>query len=214
VYGPGVFECRHRPFALPPGLESALASAYAEPQRAYHDATHIAELLRWFDRVADDPGWRAPADVYTAILFHDAVYVPGAKDNEARSADWARRAIAEHALPASADRVAELIELTAQHGSLEAATGDAALFLDADMAILGAPSDAYRTYAGNVRREYAKVPAAAYRAGRGAFLKALVVKPRIYFTDHFRDLLDRQARQNLADELATLDSGALDSPPP
>lgn len=212
MYGPGVFECRHRPFLLPPALESALASAYAEPQRAYHDATHIAELLRWFDGVADEPGWQAPADVYTAILFHDAVYVPGAKDNEARSAEWARRAIAEHTLPADAAHVAHLIELTAQHGTLEAATGDAALFLDADMAILGAPADRYREYARQVRREYATVPAAAYRAGRGAFVKALGAKPRIYFTDHFRGLLDRQARENLADELTTLASGALDSP--
>ncbi len=212
MYGRGVFECRHRPFPLPPALESALAAAYGEPQRAYHDATHIAELLDWFDRIADEPGWSIPADVYTAMLLHDAVYVPGAKDNEARSADWARRAIAEHALPARADHVAELIELTAQHGKLEAATGDAALFLDADMAIIGAPIDRYREYARQVRREYAMVPADAYRAGRGAFLEALVLKPRIYFTDDFHDRLNLQARLNVADEIATLRSGALDQP--
>jgi len=125
---------------LPDALASDLASAYSEPHRAYHNTTHIAELLGWFDRVADAPGWQVPADVYTAILFHDAVYAPGAKDNEARSADWARRAIASHGLPANADRVAEMIDLTAQHGKLETATGDAALFLDADMAIVGSPA--------------------------------------------------------------------------
>jgi predicted metal-dependent HD superfamily phosphohydrolase len=197
---------------LPDALASDLATAYGQPHRAYHNPTHIAELLGWFDRVADSPGWQVPADVYAAILFHDAIYVPGAKDNEARSAEWARRAITDNALPANADRVAEMIELTAQHGKLESATGDAALFLDADMAIVGAPTDRYRQYAREVRREYSMVPATAYRAGRGAFLATVAKKPRIYFTEHFHGLLDAQARANVADELATLQTGALDVP--
>jgi predicted metal-dependent HD superfamily phosphohydrolase len=210
VYRHRVFECRHRPLVLPDVLVAELTAAYGEPHRAYHDATHIAALLDWFDRIADAPGWAAPSDVYAAIVFHDAIYVPSVKDNEAQSAAWARRAIAEHALPANADRVAELIDLTAKHGTLESAAGDAALFLDADMSIIGAPVDVYRQYARNVRREYSNVPAAAYRAGRGAFLDALAHKPRIYFTDYFHTQLNLQARLNIADEIATLQSGALD----
>lgn len=189
-----------------------LAVAYGEPHRAYHNADHIAEVLGWFDRVADGTGWQAPSDVYTAIVFHDAIYAPGTKDNEARSAEWARRAISEHALPVRADRVAELIELTAQHGTLETATGDTGLFLDADMAIVGAPIERYRAYAQQIRREYASIPAAAYRAGRAGFLEALARKPRIYFTDEFHERLDARARLNLADEIATLQSGGLDQP--
>ena len=207
-----MFECRHQPLSLPTPLVTELAAAYGEPHRAYHNATHIAEVLGWFDRVAESTGWQAPSDVYTAIVFHDAIYEPGAKDNEARSAQWARRAISEHGLPASADRVAELIELTAQHGTLETATGDTGLFLDADMAIVGAPIERYRAYAKEIRREYASIPAAAYRAGRGTFLEALAKKPRIYFTDEFHQRLNMQARLNLADELATLQAGALDEP--
>lgn len=205
-----MFECRHQPLQLPDALVDALARAYGEPHRAYHNATHIAELLRWFDVVAEGPGWQRPAEVYLAILFHDAIYDPAAKDNEARSAAWARRAIAEHALPADADNVAELIELTARHGRLESAIGDAALFLDADMSIIGAAIDAYREYARQIRREYAAVPADAYRAGRGAFVAALAQKSRIYFSDFFHTRLDLQARLNLADELARLGGGELD----
>jgi predicted metal-dependent HD superfamily phosphohydrolase len=205
-----VFECRHAPYALPASLAAELTTAYSEPQRAYHNMTHIAELLRWFDVVGDGPGWRAPADIYTTLLFHDAIYVPTAKDNEATSAAWARRAIAEHALPADADAVAHLIELTAQHGNLETASGDNALFLDSDMAILGSDAVRYRAYASEVRREYSMVPAPAYRAGRGAFLAAVLGKPRLYFTAFFHDKLDAQARTNLAAEQALLASGALD----
>lgn len=194
----------HAPFALPAPLATELAVAYGAPQRAYHNATHIAELLRWFDTVAAGPRWQQPAEVYTAILFHDAIYVPGAKDNEAKSADWARRAIVEARLPADANRVAELINLTAQHGKLETAAGDTALFLDSDMAIVGTEIDVYRAYAQQIRREYAAVPAEAYRAGRRAFVEGLANKPRIFFSDYFHQRLNARARLNLADELASL----------
>lgn len=53
----GVFGCRHCPLALPPEVVHGLAARYAEPQRAYHTASHIAEVLRWFDWVADRTGW-------------------------------------------------------------------------------------------------------------------------------------------------------------
>lgn len=209
-YGHAVFECSHAPYALPAPLLAALTAAYSEPHRAYHNASHITELLRWFDVVATQHGWSRPADIYTTVLFHDAIYVPAAKDNEARSAEWARQAIAEHGLPADSDAVAHLIELTARHGSLDAASGDDALFLDSDMAILGAPSEAYVEYARQVRREYSSVPAPDYRAGRGAFLASVLGKPRIYFTAFFHDRLDARARANLAAEQALLASGALD----
>ena len=75
-----VFECRHRPIALPVGLEGSLAAAYREPHRRYHDGNHVAEVLGWYDRVADDVGWRQPVEVYLAIVFHDAIYQPGATD--------------------------------------------------------------------------------------------------------------------------------------
>ena len=162
--------------------------------------------MRSFSPPAVSPSQRKnePAEVYAAILFHDAIYIPGAKDNEARSAEWARRAIAAAQLTASAERVAELIELTAQHGKLESATGDSALFLDSDMAIVGTDPDAYREYAQQIRREYAAIPADLYRAGRRAFVASVAQKPRIFFSDYFHERLDAQARQNLRDEAASL----------
>jgi predicted metal-dependent HD superfamily phosphohydrolase len=199
-----VFQCRYAPYALPAQLAAELQAAYSEPHRAYHNIDHIASMLRWFDDVAHNVGWQQPADVYTAILFHDAVYVPGAHDNESRSAEWARHAIASHRLPANAAHVVELIELTAKHGKLEFAHGDAALFLDADLSILGSQLQAYRAYADQIRMEYSRVPANEYRAGRRAFIESFARKQRIYFTDYFHMLLDSPARANLADELSRL----------
>jgi predicted metal-dependent HD superfamily phosphohydrolase len=202
-----MFGCRHQPLRLPDALVAELAAAYGEPHRAYHNATHIAELLRWFDRVADDIGWHQPAEVYLAILFHDAIYNPAAKDNEARSAAWARSADltgGELGPGVAVDRarVAELIELTARHGSLTTADHDAALFLDSDMAVVGSAAEAFTGYDAAIATEYAHVPHDRYRAGRRAFLGMLAAKPRIFYTDYFHARLDAQARENIARALA------------
>lgn len=188
-----MFQCRHLPFALAPELVATLATAYAEPQRAYHTAAHIAEVLGWFDVVADEVGWTDPSAVYAAIVFHDAVYVPGAKDNEARSAAWC---LAE----GFSKRSARLIELTARHGGLAPGEVDAeaALFLDCDMAILAADPAAFAEYDRQIAFEYQHVPREAYRAGRRAFLAGVLAKPRIFLSDYFHAKLDARARANLA----------------
>jgi predicted metal-dependent HD superfamily phosphohydrolase len=198
VYRDAVFACRHQPLTVAPDVERALAAAYGEPHRAYHTAAHIAEVLRWFDVVADAVGWQHPADVYVAILFHDAIYDPLAKDNEARSADLARR------LVAASDRSCELIRLTARHGSVDTADHDAALFLDCDTAILGAPAGEFDAYDADIAREYSVVPPEAYRAGRRAFLISLAARPRIFLSDFFHSRLDAAARANLARKLGTV----------
>lgn len=202
-----MLSCRTAPLALPTSLSVDILARYGETHRAYHDAAHIAEVLDWFDIVAEGPtGWRQPAEVYVAILFHDIVYVPGAKDNERRSAALARTHAA--ALGVDADRVAHLIELTARHGQLApedvAGDPDAAMFLDADMAILGAAPGAFDAYDANIRFEFSDVPLDAYRAGRAAFLAGVLGKPRIYLSTAFHSLLDTHARTNLSRALALL----------
>jgi predicted metal-dependent HD superfamily phosphohydrolase len=204
-----VFGCRHAPLSLPADVERALAAAYGEPHRAYHNATHIAEVLRWYDRVADEAGWRDPAAVYLAVLFHDAVYDPLARDNEARSAELAQR------LAGAPPRTADLILLTARHGSLSPAdferdpddpgkslARDAAHFLDCDTAILGAPPAEFDAYDAAIAAEYRAVPADAFRAGRRAFLAGQLARPRIFLSPLFHALLDAAARANLARAVA------------
>jgi predicted metal-dependent HD superfamily phosphohydrolase len=195
-----MFGCRRAPLTLGPETLHALAVAYAEPHRAYHTAAHIAEVLGWYDQVADEVGWRDPAAVYLAALFHDAVYDPLAKDNEARSVELARRLAAGACTPAQLDRSVELILLTARHGAVDPAAldADAAHFLDCDTAILGAAPDAFDAYDAAVAIEYRQVPEAMYRAGRRAFLTAMLARPRIFSSDLFHARLDAAARQNLA----------------
>lgn len=197
-----MFGCRHAPLALPAPVVTELVHRYGEPHRAYHTGDHIAAVLRWFDVVAEGPGWDAPSDVYLAIVFHDAIYDATRHDNEARSAELAA------SLAGASVRAQDLVRLTARHGSLVAADvahdRDAGHFLDSDMAILGAPADEFDRYDAAVRVEYGHVPDAAYRAGRGAFLHKVAALPRIYFTALFHARLDEAARANVARAIARL----------
>ena len=50
--------------------------------RAYHDFMHVREVLHHYADVAVGPGWTQPVEVYLAVLYHDAIYQPGRKDND------------------------------------------------------------------------------------------------------------------------------------
>lgn len=194
------------PLALPGGQLAALEAAYAEPARAYHHVGHVAEVLRHYGEVACGPGWRRPREVALAVLYHDAVYVPGRSDNEARSARLAATEV-ERWLPGEGidvARVAGLIELTARHGSFMpgdftgADAGDTRHFLDCDMAILGAAPEVFDAYDAGIAEEYSRVvPKWIYRRKRRQFLASLLDRERIFLSDFFHLRLEVRARANL-----------------
>lgn len=194
------------PLALPDAQWQALRAAYAAPPRAYHHFGHVQAVLAQFRDVAAGPGWHRPAEVWLAVLYHDAVYVPGRKDNEARSADLATGHIgATWPSPTvDAGRVSELILLTARHGGLAPADAgdgrdgeDARLFLDCDMAILGAPRQDFAAYDRAIAEEYSAVPRWLYRIKRRQFFRHVLSSERIFLSDHFHARLDAAARENL-----------------
>jgi predicted metal-dependent HD superfamily phosphohydrolase len=189
----GGFAARHAPRAIAPEVERVLVAAYAEPHRVYHGAAHITDVLRWFDVVGDEVGWRDAAAVYLAVVLHDAVYEPARRDNEARSARLASE------LGRAPERTGELIRLTTRHGSIEPdeVDPDAAHFLDCDTAILGASSAEFDAYDAAIAAEYRHLPGEVFRAGRDDFLGRLLARPQIFLTELFRARLERAARANL-----------------
>ena len=185
----------------PARLFAQLASAYAEPRRAYHNAHHIADCLEQLDSARALA--QRPDEVETAMWFHDAVYDPRAKDNEARSAAWAVQALAEAEIANdNAERVAALILATKHDREPDGADG--ALLLDVDLSILGREPEAFAAYDRAIRKEYAWVPEADYRAGRAAILESFLRRPVIYRTEFFRNRLEAQARDNLQSCIARL----------
>lgn len=182
-----------------------LCRRYREPTRHYHTLEHVAEMLGWLEILRGHA--ERPALVAWAIWFHDAVYDPTRRDNEAQSAALAGRMLPPLGLTTSdCERVCELVMGTAQHHAQEA-DGDLALFLDLDLAILGMPEERYEAYTQQVRAEYAFVPPATFCAKRADLVAAWLHRPQLYFTEVGRTLFERPARENLARELHVLEKG-------
>lgn len=179
-----------------------LVAAHTEPHRHYHTLTHVAEMLRVVGRLAD--GARDVEAIQLAVWFHDSVYDPKAKDNEARSADLMAASLVPFNLRAGLiDSVRELILATA-HTSVASTDADTMILLDADLAILSADEWRYVRYADAIRQEYSWVDDEAYRAGRTAVLKSFLNREKIYQTERFHSLGEEPARRNLNWEIDRL----------
>jgi predicted metal-dependent HD superfamily phosphohydrolase len=145
---------------------------------------------------------RRPAEVELALWFHDAEYDPQRRDNEERSAEWARASVlAAGCAPEVAQRVADLVLATRTH-TVAGDDADAALLLDIDLAILAAAPGRFADYERQIRLEYAHVPDDAFRTGRAKVLRGFLQRERIYRTEPFHAALEARARANLAASLA------------
>ncbi|BAL92922.1 hypothetical protein AMIS_77020 [Actinoplanes missouriensis 431] len=181
-----------------------LLGRWAEPQRHYHDVTHLAAVLDVVDRfehLAPNPD-----RVRLAAWLHDAVYDPRALGdaNERDSAEFAEGLLLSLGAPDEvAAEVARLVGLTAGHAT-EDDDPDGELLCDADLSILAADTERYEQYTSAIRREYAHVPDDAFRAGRTRVLTELLKLPSIYRHSEIRAEWEERAQANLTAELAEL----------
>lgn len=184
--------------------EAGLVRRYREPHRRYHDVNHLIEVIDHTRRFAA-PAIAPPVTVLAA-WYHDAVYEPSAAGaaNEEASARLAEAEL--HDLAVDAQAVAEvgrLVRLTAAH-DVSRDDAAAALLIDADLAILGAPRKRYQRYVDGIRAEYHAVDDERWAVGRSAVLSGLLGRARIYATTTAHTTLDAAARANMTWELATL----------
>lgn len=190
------------PLAIPNAMVLTVRAAYESPPRSYHSFEHIEEVLGHWLKFDAQRLWQHRAETWLAILYHDAVYEPGRRDNEALSAALARHEIESH-LPVGSvdiDRVCSLIEMTARHGRLrpQDLDADARLFLDCDMAVLGAKPERFQAYDRAIGEEYRdSLPAWLFRFNRRRFLKRLLESPRIYLSEPGAALWEKPARENI-----------------
>ena len=192
--------------SVPPTLLAKLRERHAGPQRHYHDWSHVEALLGHAGKLGD--AIHDGDAVLYAILFHDAVYDPRAKDNER---DSARLLLDETPpiAPASLDLAHRMILATEGHVMPDASGQDAqdiAHFLDMDLAILGASDERFDIYEDQIRREYAHVPEDAFRKGRAGVLRGFAARERLFFSQWGLDRFEARARNNLARSLAALAS--------
>jgi predicted metal-dependent HD superfamily phosphohydrolase len=177
---------------------------YDEPHRHYHNRVHLREMFDVAQQLALD---LTPVQSL-AILFHDAVYVPGAPRgaNEGLSAQLLRLYAAN--LDASlVDRAAGVVIDTADH---VAHSDEAEAVLDLDLLRLAVPPPDFERYSREVFAEQRPlIPLADegqawryFEERRAPFFERLLDRDAIYGLPVFYDRFEERARENLRRELA------------
>lgn len=185
--------------------------AYSEAHRRYHTLKHIDHLLQQLDSafsavsVGASPAASAPSkELLLAALYHDVVYDTTRFDNEEQSAFLLGDLLSAcDGVSLDISRIQEMIRATKHSGDFEPADEETKLLLDADMSILGTEKASYDDYVRNVRFEYRHVSDELWKYHRVRFLIACLKSTRIFYSSYF-STLEKQARQNIADEALSL----------
>ncbi|CAM2167774.1 Metal-dependent HD superfamily phosphohydrolase [Paraburkholderia sacchari] len=169
-----------------------LARRYGEPGRYYHTLRHVRRCLRYFDLARHAMERRDVVEL--ALWCHDVIYVPGARDNEQRSADWMRRWADDRMV--MRERICEAI-LATRHTRVPVEL-DSRFACDIDLAALGAPRRRFQEDGMRLRAERADLDDRAYALQESKILRGLLARPRIYLTDYFHSRCEVRARANIA----------------
>ncbi len=179
---------------------SDLVKRYSEPHRHYHNLSHVSWCLEELAEARSHADH--PLEAELAIWFHDAVYDPKRSDNEETSARYAQDTLGKLIEKEPLEMVHSLI-LATRHAE-PPKNNDEKLVADIDLAILGTPIEEYKEYENGVRREYGWVPEDRFKAGRAEVLARFLARKHIYYTDHFREKYEVNARANLSRSISTL----------
>jgi len=172
-------------------LWQEIEQRHRESTRQYHTLRHLEHIysvLPKLDHVTE-----------FTIFYHDIVYDASRNDNEEKSALLCKKQLT--LLGLNPKLILEVCQLILETKSHEASSKRNALFLDADLVILGSNVEIYNEYIQNVRKEYAIYNDDIYKEGRQKVLKHFLEKERIYVSDYFYELYEREARKNLEWEL-------------
>ena len=180
-----------------------LRECYAQPWRHFHTWDHIERVQRaaqWYYQRLQGTG--TPPAVTRAIFWHDAVYLPGAADNEEKSVELYK---SEEAIKMSRHAevwVAQTIRATKEH--IRGFMGMHGMYcprnvmLSCDLVSLAAPWDVFCTDEENILKEYRYAyEDAKCKQGRLAFLEGMLAHPYIYPHPDFELSHGPRARANL-----------------
>ncbi len=174
---------------------------HGKKNRHYHNLTHLKYLYDQLNEVKDKiVDWDI---VLFALFYHDFIYNALKQNNEEESAKKAVEVL--HILSVNKNRIElcnEIILATKGHNTSK--NDDVNYFTDADLSILGSDWEYYKTYFKQVRKEYKYYPDFMYNKGRVKVLRHFLAMPRIFKTDDFYNRFERQAKENLQQEITIL----------
>lgn len=170
-----------------------LVRCFAEPQRAYHNLTHIADCLSELDEV-QSLGDQDRQEIEWAVWYHDAIYFPERKDNEEESARLFEMTFSPWLPAERVRRAADMILATKTH---VAQTPAQAAMLDIDLSILGRQPVEFQEFENGIRYEYQMYGDELYYPRRKGILRGFHDHEPIFKTVHFQEKYGTQAIVNL-----------------
>jgi predicted metal-dependent HD superfamily phosphohydrolase len=183
-------------------IHQRLVDAYNEPQRRYHTLPHIDHCLSLFDQCKSLTA--NPDALEIAVWFHDVIFEPGKRDNEALSA----RLYAELSVDVHDNEFRELVGrliMATLHDGSSLDDSDAGYMVDIDLSSFGLPWEEFLRDSQHLRAECPQLSDAEYYRRTGKFQACLLAKPHFYVTDFFCQRYEKQARDNLAKYFEQLD---------
>ena len=187
--------------ALSETLWKEIHIMYGHPSRHYHNLNHLvsmyANLLPVSNRLSNADA------VWFAMYYHDIIYSTTRRDNEEKSAILAGKRLHSISFPDRDIQHCQTLIRATQHHTLST-DPDINYFIDADLAILGTSPEQYIRYTEQIRREYRIYPDIIYKPGRRKVIQHFLEMPGIYKTSFFKEQFEKQAMDNLHNELETL----------
>jgi len=169
---------------------------YLEPHRYWHGLQHPMTMIQW-------GGSYLTRAQFWAIWYHDAIWNPLALDNEKQSADLFVSDLDDELTPDEVRTGEQIIYDTQEH---EPHIDQSRLVLDLDIYAMAQAPDRYHQYAADIRAEFAMVPWETYREKRLEFLRKMLNREKLFFTDMFKGL-ESMAQENIRREIPQLELG-------
>lgn len=176
---------------------NSITTLYQEENRAYHNLDHIADCFKKLDNWPSEVPQRNAVEL--ALWFHDIIYDTKRADNESVSAGLAKHFLGDHPL---VETVFGLI-LSTRHHAVQMSESESIL-CDIDLSILGGTEKEYETYCDGIYKEFSWVPEEMFCSSRIKVLNSFVDREHIFYTEHYRTLLENRAEANILREIRAL----------
>lgn len=207
---------RCRDFFETQSLWPAIQQAYSAPGRHYHQLSHLQSMFAALAPIKRSRYWSA---IELAVWGHDLVYSVDPRQypqNEVESARALLQLVRDHCSPVwqvthrgALVLAVEMILATRNHAPSAFLAAEperrkaCELFLDADLAILGAPAAEFEAYDQGIAREWGEdpeSPSPAFAGGRLDALRRLADREQLFASEAF-GRLTAPARANLSNAI-------------
>lgn len=177
---------------------------YDEPHRSYHSWNHITQGIKDFKYIEKEKIFIIEQSMKIAWLFHDIVYLPFNINSDLSNEELSLRTLefynsTKMFLPLDLiEESKKLIKATEKHISFDEKS---AIFLDVDMAYLGADYDIFLNVRKKVREEYSNYSDNDFAKGTINFYLSMLRKDKIYQSDYGLLRYEQNARYNMDNDI-------------